>query len=151
MRRQEREVRDGRQIRDILETGLVCRLGLCDGQQPYVVPMMYGYRDGSLYVHSAREGRKIDILKRNDRVCVEIDIDTRIVRSDSPCRWTARYRSVIGFGRARIIDETEQKIAALDVIMEHYGAGGGEYDERTLGRTIVIEVIIESMSGKASV
>jgi uncharacterized protein len=151
MRRHEREIQDENEIRDILEKGLVCRLGLCDGQQPYMVPMSYGYRDGCIYFHSAREGRKIDIMKKNDRVCIEVDTDTLVVRGETPCRWTAKYRSVIGFGRARIIDEEREKKAGLDVIMAHYGGSGGDYDEKSLQRTSLIEVVLESITGKQSV
>jgi uncharacterized protein len=150
MRRREREIQDEKEIQDILEKGLVCRLGLCDGQQPYIVPMNYGYRDGCLYFHCARDGRKIDILKSNDRVCIEVDVDTRIVPGDAPCRWTAKYRSVIGFGRARIIEDETQKRAGLDAIMAHHGASGGEYDEKSLRLTCVIKVVLESMTGKQS-
>ena len=150
MRRREREIRDEAGIQEILEKGLVCRLGLYDGQYPYVVPMNYGYRDGRLYFHCAGEGRKIDILKKNDRVCIEVDIDSRIVRGDTPCRWAAKYRSVIGFGRARIIDDDKTKKAGLDVIMAHYGGGGGEYDEKSLKLTTMIEVVLESVTGKQS-
>jgi nitroimidazol reductase NimA-like FMN-containing flavoprotein (pyridoxamine 5'-phosphate oxidase superfamily) len=150
MRRREREIQDEQEIRDILEKGLVCRLGLCDGQQPYIVPMSYGYKDRRIYFHCAREGRKIDILKSNDRVCIEVDIDTRVVRGETSCRWTAKYRSVIGFGRARIIDDEKEKKAGLDVIMAHYGGSGGDYDEKSLQRTSLIEVVLESMTGKRS-
>lgn len=150
MRRQEREIRDEAETQEILEKGLVCRLGLYDGKYPYVVPLNYGYRNGCMYFHCAREGRKIDILKKNGRVCIEVDIDFRVVRGETPCRWTAKYRSVIGFGRARIIDDEREKKAGLDVIMAHYGGQGGEYDEKSLQRTCVIEVVIESMTGKKS-
>jgi nitroimidazol reductase NimA-like FMN-containing flavoprotein (pyridoxamine 5'-phosphate oxidase superfamily) len=150
MRRREREIRDEAGVLEILEKGLVCRLGLYDGQYPYVVPMNYGYRNGRMYFHCAREGRKIDILKTNDRVCIEVDIDTRVVRGETPCRWTAKYRSVIGFGRARILDDEREKKAGLDVIMAHYGGSGGEYDEKSLQRTSLIEVVLENMTGKQS-
>jgi nitroimidazol reductase NimA-like FMN-containing flavoprotein (pyridoxamine 5'-phosphate oxidase superfamily) len=150
MRRREREIRDEAGVLEILEKGLVCRLGLYDGQYPYVVPMNYGYRNGRVYFHCAREGRKIDILKTNDRVCIEVDIDTRVVRGETPCRWTAKYRSVIGFGRARILDDEREKKAGLDVIMAHYGGDGGEYDEKSLQRTSLIEVVLENMTGKQS-
>jgi len=150
MRRQEKEIRDEREIQDILQKGLVCRVGLCDGQQPYIVSMNYGYRDSCLYFHCAREGRKIDILKRNDRVCIEVDVDTRIVQGDAPCGWTTKYRSVIGFGRASVIDDEARKRAALDVIMSHHGASGGVYDEKKLQRVSVIKVVLESMTGKQS-
>jgi hypothetical protein len=148
MRRREREIRDEAGIQEILEKGIVCRLGLYDGQYPYVVPMNYGYRDGRLYFHCAAEGRKIDMLKKNDRVCIEVDIDSRIVRGDTPCRWAAKYRSVIGFGRARIVDDDKAKKAGLDVIMAHYGGSGGDYDEKSLQRTSLIEVVLDSITGK---
>jgi uncharacterized protein len=150
MRRREREIQDEQVIRDILEKGLVCRLGLCDGQQPYIVPMSYGYRDRRIYFHCAREGRKIDILKSNDRVCIEVDIDARVIPGEAPCRWTAKYKSVIGFGRARIIDDEKEKKDGLDIIMAHYGRSGGDYDEKSLQRTSLIEVVLESMTGKQS-
>ena len=150
MRRREREVGDEAGIQDILEKGLVCHLGLYDGQYPYVVPLNYGYRNGRIYVHCAGEGRKIDILKKNERVCIEVDVDTRIVRGDAPCRWAAKYRSVIGFGRARIVDDENGKKAGLDAIMAHYGGQEGPYDDKSLQRTCVIEIVIESMTGKQS-
>jgi uncharacterized protein len=150
MRKREREIRDEKEIYEILEKGLVCRLGLCDGQQPYIVPMNYGYRNGCMYFHCAREGKKIEILKKNDRVCIEVDTDTRVVQGDAPCRWTTKYRSVIGFGKARIIDNEKEKKDSLDVIMTHYGGSGDGYDEKSLRLTIVIEVVLESMTGKQS-
>ncbi len=150
MRKQEREIRDDQEIRKILEMGLVCRLGLYDGQYPYVVPMNYGYRDNRIYFHCAREGRKVDILKINDRVCIEVDVDSRVVKGEQPCRWTMKYRSVIGFGRARIVHNEAEKRAALDVIMAHYGGSGAEYDEKSLQRTSLIEVVLESITGKQS-
>jgi nitroimidazol reductase NimA-like FMN-containing flavoprotein (pyridoxamine 5'-phosphate oxidase superfamily) len=148
MRRREREIRDEAGIQEILEKGLVCRLGLYDGQYPYVVPMSYGYRDGRLYFHCAAEGRKSHMLKKNDRVCIEVDIDSRIVRGDTPFRWAAKYSSVIGFGRARIVDADKAKKAGLDVIMAHYGGSGGDYDEKSLQRTSLIEVVLDSITGK---
>lgn len=150
MRKQEREIRDDQEIRKILEMGVICRLGLYDGQYPYVVPMNYGYRDNRIYFHCAREGRKIDILKINDRVCIEVDVDSRVMKGEQPCRWTMKYRSVIGFGRARIVHDEAEKKNALDVIMAHYGGSGGEYDEKSLQRTSLIEVVLESITGKQS-
>ncbi len=150
MRKHEKAITDEKDILEILEKGLFCRLGLSDDGQPYVVPMNYGYRDGRLYFHCAREGRKLDILRRNDRVCVEVDTDTRIVKGDVPCRWTTKYRSAIGFGKARILEDEKEKKDGLTDIMKHYGGSGDEYDEKSLQQTLVIEVILERLTGKQS-
>ncbi len=150
MRRRDRNIEDESIIREILEKGLVCRLGMHDGRYAYIVPMSYGYRDGRFYVHCAREGKKIDILGHDDRVCIQVDADARIVRGEPSCRWSMKYRSVIGIGRARILEDEEERKAGLDAIMAHYGGGGGDYDEKSLRATCVIEIRIESMTGKQS-
>lgn len=150
MRRKEREIRDEHSIRGILEQGLVCRLGLCDGRFPYIVPMSYGACSGRLYLHGATEGTKIDLLRKNNRVCFEVDVDARIARGDSACRWSMKYRSVIGYGTARILENDGEKRAGLDVIMAHYGGPEGPYDGQSLARTCVIEIVIERVTGKES-
>lgn len=150
MRRKEREIRDENSIRGILEQGLVCRLGLCDGRFPYIVPMSYGARRGRLYLHGATEGTKIDLLRKNNRVCFEVDVDARVARGDSACRWSMKYRSVIGYGTARILENDGEKRAGLDAIMAHYGGPEGPYDGQALARTCVIEIVIERVTGKES-
>ncbi len=150
MRRREREIRDEKEMQDILDQGLVCRLGLSDGLLPYVVPMNFGTRNGRLYLHSAGEGRKVDMIRRNNRVCFEVDVGARISRGESACRWSMKYRSVIGFGTARILEDETDKRAGLDAIMAHYGGPEGPYDAKSLERTCVIEITIETMTGKQS-
>ena len=68
MRKANREIIDKSAIRAIMEEALVCRLGLCDDATPYVVPMNFGLGENCLFLHCAAEGRKLDILRRNDRV-----------------------------------------------------------------------------------
>jgi nitroimidazol reductase NimA-like FMN-containing flavoprotein (pyridoxamine 5'-phosphate oxidase superfamily) len=150
MRRAEMEIKDREAIEAILHKATVCRLGLCRDGVPYVVPLSFGYRDNVLCFHSAPEGRKIDALRENPRVCFEVDIDQELVPGESPCAWTVRYRSVIGSGKARLVESGEEKRAALDVILDHYGQGAAEYDWEALEKVAVIEVRIESMTGKQS-
>lgn len=150
MRRKEREIPDEMGIQSVLDQGLVCRLGLCDGRTPYIVPMSYGTRNGRLYLHGANEGTKIDLLRKNNRICFEVDVDTWIAPGEAACRWSMKYRSVIGFGTARILEGEEEKRAGLDAIMAHYGGPEGPYDGKSLERTCVIEISIERMTGKES-
>lgn len=149
MRRTDREIKDATAIRAILEEALVCRIGLSDNGMPYVVPMNYGLGENCLYLHCAAEGRKLDILGRNDRVCFEMDLMREIKTAPEPCGWGALYDSVIGFGRAVIMELPAEKRAALDRIMEHCGAKGPfPYPDETLARTVVIRIDIESITAK---
>ena len=76
MRRVEKEIKDKETIDNILKKALICRIGMFDGDFPYIVPMTYGCEEGVLYFHSAREGRKLSIMKDNNKVAFEIDAKT---------------------------------------------------------------------------
>ncbi len=149
MRRSEREIKDTGEIEAVIRQAQVCRVAFAAGDSPYIVPVSFGYQDSCLYFHSAPEGRKMDILRLNPRVCFEMDTDHAIVRSpDSPCKWSARYRSVIGFGTASIIEEPREKAAALNIITGHYGADPYDFSEEELAGVSVVRIEIESMTGK---
>lgn len=84
MRRKDREIVDRESMESVIRRASVCHLGMCEGESPYIVPLCFGYYDGVLYFHSAREGRKLDALRRNGRVCFEISVDQGIVISGDP-------------------------------------------------------------------
>jgi hypothetical protein len=112
MRRTEKEI--GRaEIDSIIRRSQVCRLGLSDQGAPYVVPLCFGYDGQALYFHCAKEGRKLDILRRNERVCFEFDIVEGMVETEQACGWTIRYQSVIGFGRASVVETAADKERGL--------------------------------------
>jgi hypothetical protein len=148
MRRAEREIKDREAIEDILRKATVCRLAVCSEDVPYIVPLNFGYESDRLYFHSAPEGRKIAALKANPQVCFEVDIDAELVSAGKPCGWTVRYRSVIGFGRARLLEDAAEKKRALDIIVGHYDRGPFEYPEKAIAEVAVVEVEIESLTGK---
>jgi nitroimidazol reductase NimA-like FMN-containing flavoprotein (pyridoxamine 5'-phosphate oxidase superfamily) len=150
MRRAEREIKDRKAIDEILARATVCRLGLCRDGIPYVVPLSFGYADDCLYFHSAPEGRKIEIIEENPNVCFEVDLDEEFMSADVACNWTVRYRSIIGFGKARLLEKVEEKRNALDVILGHYSDGSYEYPEGALNDVAVIKVEVESLTGKQS-
>jgi nitroimidazol reductase NimA-like FMN-containing flavoprotein (pyridoxamine 5'-phosphate oxidase superfamily) len=150
MRRAERQITGARAIEEILERATVCRLALSDHNQPYVVPLCYGLRGNCLYFHSAPEGKKIEILKENPQVCFEVDVDFQVLEADVACDSSSRYRSVIGFGRARLLENVEEKRKALDIILAHYSEGPFEYDEESVNEVAVIEVEIDGLTGKQS-
>ena len=150
MSRSEREISDRSEIEAIIAKARVCRLAVSDGALPYVVPMNFGYRDGVLYLHSAPSGRKIDAIRRNPRVCFEMDVDCEIAGGAAPCDWTMQYRSVVGFGSAEIVEDPAEKRFGLGVIVEHYTHRPFDLPEEKVRRTAVIRVTVDGMTGKRS-
>ncbi|MGD2097392.1 MAG: pyridoxamine 5'-phosphate oxidase family protein [Desulfobacterales bacterium] len=150
MRRNEKEITDQGEIDAIIRNSQVCRLGLVDEGVAYIVPLCFGYQDNSLYFHSATEGRKIEILKRNNAVCFEFEGDAHVTSGKNGCAWGMQYRSVIGYGTAGLIEDSEKKRRALDIIMAQYADGAFEYADKALDKTLIIKVDISHMTGKKS-
>jgi nitroimidazol reductase NimA-like FMN-containing flavoprotein (pyridoxamine 5'-phosphate oxidase superfamily) len=158
MRRADKQVDDRDRLEAMLAQAPVCRLGLADpgpdGAVPYVIPVFFAFRDGKLYVHSADEGKKIDVLRRNPRVCVEVDEYRGIYPAEKPCGYTSMFRSVIAYGTAIQLTDPQAKREALDLIMEKYAGrrtgAGFEFSDVTLQRTAILEVTLEQITGKQS-
>ncbi len=153
MRRKEKKITEKAEIEDIVSRAKVCRLAMVENGEPYIVPLCFGYRNGAFYFHSAPEGRKIDILKKNTRVCFEIDVDVEVAKGKDPCKWGMRYKSVVGWGAAVLVSDLEQKREALNIIMAHYadeGESGFSYPDSILEKTAVIRVNVGSIGGKKS-
>jgi nitroimidazol reductase NimA-like FMN-containing flavoprotein (pyridoxamine 5'-phosphate oxidase superfamily) len=150
MRQGDREIIDPEELERVILSAEVCRLGMVDGDEPYVVPMNFGYRPGVLYFHSAREGRKLEVLRRNPRVCFELETDVRLVPGEKACQWTSHFRSVIGWGKASVITDERGVEEGLQALMDHYSPGRHEFDPGPLGLTAVIRLDVERMSGKRS-
>jgi nitroimidazol reductase NimA-like FMN-containing flavoprotein (pyridoxamine 5'-phosphate oxidase superfamily) len=149
MRRKDKEITGREDLDGIINRAQVCRLGLCDGGTPYIVPMSFGYDSGRLYFHGATEGRKIEVLRKNPRVCFELEVDAEVVRGDSPCNFSMRYRCVMGEGTASLVEDPAEKKRGLEVIMQQYG-DEGTLPEGGLDKIAVIRVDIETMTGKKS-
>lgn len=153
MRRNDKEIKDRKCIEQILKKATVCRIALCDKSKPYIVPMNFGFKDNTLYLHSAREGQKIDLMMKNNNICFEVDIGTEVLTSDNACSWGMKYYSVIGFGKAHFIETEEEKINILDIIMQKYNHNANksfEYSKSALDKTTLIKVEIENLTGKKS-
>jgi hypothetical protein len=149
MRKKEREIKDRKAIDSIIERCRVCHLAMCDDGQPYVIPLNFGYDGCFLYFHAALEGKKIDIIKSNNRVGFEFDILHNIVKAQRACGWGAKYESVVGTGTAEIVNYVEDKKAALECIMRQYGSVLKDFPNEILRKTLIIRVRILEISGKA--
>jgi hypothetical protein len=150
MRRSDLEIIDIQEIEDVISEAKFCRLAMVDQGAPYIVPMCFGYEDGRLYFHSAAAGRKLDAIRRNGLVSFEITAEAEVLLSPGADGGGVRYRSVIGTGAARILEDPSEKEHALQVLARHYFGRGIEIPPDAARRAVAIEVRIDSMTGKRS-
>ncbi len=152
MTRREREVTDINEIINILDKSKVLHLGLVDGDEPYVVPMNYGYEfiDGNLvfYLHGARQGRKLDIIRANPKVFAELECDIVPFEGDVACKYGITYASVMAKGKAVLIDDAEEKMHALTVLMKTQTGKNFEFNEKLVSVVSVIRIDIEKYTAK---
>jgi nitroimidazol reductase NimA-like FMN-containing flavoprotein (pyridoxamine 5'-phosphate oxidase superfamily) len=153
MRRKEKEIIDTKTLEEILNQARVLRLGLIDGERPYIVPVCFGFSGDTLYVHGALKGRKMDLIQDRPEVCFEVETGVEVLASDAPCNWSVRFRSIIGYGLARVLDDPDEKAAALGIIMARYAPDRAEpwiFPENAIRGTAVVRIDITSMTGKQS-
>jgi len=151
MRRRDKEITESSVLLEILDSALVCRLGLVDGDRPYIVPMNF-VRDGeTLLLHCAREGRKLEILAKNPNVCFEVEADVELVKVGPVCDWGMRYRTVIGFGVGEVEDTRAEKVRAFGLLAAKYG-GVTDPDlcAAEVEKTRLVRVAIKEIHGKQS-
>lgn len=150
MRKKQREIKSFEGILEVLDKCQTIRLGLCDGGRPYVVPLSFGYENVGkelyIYFHCAKEGRKIDLIAKNNSVCVEADVLKGYVRTERGV--TADYESVIANGRAEEVTG-EEAVHGIELLLKHCGIEG--YSARECEKTGVVavyKITVESVSGK---
>lgn len=148
MRKKKREIKSRDEIEEILGLARVMRLALCVDDQPYVVPLNFGYRDGVVYFHCAQSGRKMEMIRRNPKVSFAVESDIEIIIGELPCEWTTHFRSVIGFGTATIVDAETEKRLGMDVLMAHHGAKPGEYEPHNFKLAAIVKIEVDEMTGK---
>jgi nitroimidazol reductase NimA-like FMN-containing flavoprotein (pyridoxamine 5'-phosphate oxidase superfamily) len=154
MRRTDREVKDINEITQILDTAKILRLGLFDGEYPYVVPLHYGYEltDGVLtfYIHGAKEGHKIDLINANPAACVELDCNVELISAgDVACAYGSTFSSVIARGKAELVTDSEEKVHGLKVLMLHQTGREFEMNEKMSAAVAVIKVTSTDFTAKA--
>ncbi|MDR2425300.1 MAG: pyridoxamine 5'-phosphate oxidase family protein [Prevotellaceae bacterium] len=154
MRRKEREITDIDNKMAIIDKCKVCRLGLSDDNQPYIVPLNYGYcLDAdvlTLFFHGAQKGKKVDIIKKNNMACFEVDCDSQFIEGATPCTSAYLYKSVTGRGKIIIMETAEDKINGLNKIMKHQTGKYPEYrfTEADLKNVMVYKMEVEEFTGK---
>ncbi len=150
MRRKEKEITDKKEIENILKKSQICHVAMVDKDKPYIVPMNFGYENKTLFFHSAIEGRKINVIKKNPNLCFEVEQVVQFKKAKLACDWSIEYKSVIGEGRAQLLYDPEEKREGLDIIMAQYSGRTFEYPSEMLEKTLVIKLVIDKMTGKQS-
>ncbi|MHC1711977.1 MAG: pyridoxamine 5'-phosphate oxidase family protein [Solidesulfovibrio sp.] len=150
MRKKEREITDKAYLEQLLKQAHIVRLGLYDGEWPYVVPVNMGYIAGHIFFHSSKKGKKMDILREYPKVCFELDGDMEIVAGERPCDYTTNYKSIIGYGTAVILTDEAEKLEGLRVIMRHHGGPVEGFRPEVVAKTAVVRIDIASLTGKSN-
>ena len=152
MTKRERQVTDPIQIRRILDTGKVLHLGLAVNDEPYVVPMNYGYtmEDGKLvlYLHCAHQGKKLDMIRANSRVFFEIDCDHKPFEGEKPCQYGLVYSSVMGRGTASIVADVEEKKQAMTILMKTQTGKDFTFEDRLVSIVTVVRIDVAEYTAK---
>lgn len=156
LRRKDREVKDYQEIIKIIDDCDCCRLGFVDDKEAYIVPLNFGYEingsDLTLYFHSAKEGRKIDLVNKQETVAFELDCSHKLVEGKEACDYTFLYQSVMGKGSLEIVSGEEEKIHGLSAIMDHYSERKTwSFDSKLLERVNVLKLSVKEISSKAHI
>ncbi len=85
VRRRNKKIGNLEEVERIPKGAFICRIAMCEGDRPYCVPMICCYKGGRIYLHSAKEGKKLEVLKANNRVCFEVETGVEVVRKGKPC------------------------------------------------------------------
>ena len=152
MTRREREVTDINEIIKILDESKILHLGMVDGDEPYVVPMNYGYtmEDGKLtvYLHGALWGRKLDIIRVNPKVFFSLECDVVPFDGDIACRYGTTYASVMGSGIAEIVTDVEEKKKGLSVLMKTQTGKDFTFEDKMVSIVSVIKIDVAEYTAK---
>lgn len=153
MRRSEREVKDPARIEEIIRRCRICRLGFNDDGEVYIVPMNFGYERGEdgrhvFYFHCAHEGRKIDIIRKNPRACIEMDIYHTQEERDALGPGALHYQSIIGNGPVSFVSGDEDKRHAMAILRRHTGREERPLPESLVRRVCVLRLVADELVGK---
>ncbi|MGI6070642.1 MAG: pyridoxamine 5'-phosphate oxidase family protein [Blautia sp.] len=158
MRLSKREVRDKKELRNIIENCDVLRIGVCDEEGIFIVPVNFGYEwkedsmgnvDLRLYLHSAGEGRKADAFAVNPMVAIEMDCDHELITGDYACSYSFGFSSIMGSGRIYQVTDPEKKKHGISLVMAHTAPGTAlDFKEEMIRRTNVYCIHVEHFTGK---
>lgn len=135
---------------EIINQCKFCHIGFVDGDMPYVLGFNFGYEDNIIYLHCAKEGKKLDIIRKNNNVCVMFDTGHEFFHRHEhvACSYRMRYKSVMAIGKAYIVDDYDEKMKGLQILMRQYSDRSFEYSKPSVDNVVIIKIEIEKMTGR---
>jgi hypothetical protein len=142
---------DRTELDQIIHNAQICHLACSINDEPYVVPLAFGYDGKAIYFHTAKTGKKIDILSANPRVCLGFEEGIQLQPNpDQACEWSFVYKSVIATGIAKELTEPSARLIAIQQIMQHYSGRKWDLQEDDLSNTKLWRVEVDKITGKKS-
>ena len=138
-------------IYEIIKKCQVCHVAMVDQEgKPYLVPMNFGFEEGTIYLHSSRNGKKIEILKNCPEVCIEFSTDylLRYQNEDVACSWSMKYRSVLAYGKVTFIEDESEKVNHLNMIMRNYTPKEFKYNPPSIREVCCWKIVVEKFEGR---
>lgn len=153
MRRKDREVTDINKIIEIIDECDILRIGMADGNFPYIVPVNFAYKvEGDeicFYIHGAMAGRKYEMLSKNPFCSFEMDIPLEMDCIEELKDVTMRYKSVMGTASVEFLEGEEKQYAIDNIIMARYEATRNfDYNKSAVARTAVAKLKVIGITGK---
>ncbi len=156
IRRTDRAVTEFAEVEQIIQNAKILHLGLIDGNFPYIVPLHYGYEYNSdtqhwiFYMHGAKVGHKLDLIRTNNHACIELETDVELDSGeDIPCRYGSFYSSVIGQGMVSIVSDFVEKKHGLELLMKNQTNRVFAFTETMVHSVAVIKVDVAEYTAKA--
>ncbi len=145
-----REIHNYTEIEEIINKADICHIGLVDGDKPYVLPFNFAYQNRVIFLHTAPEGKKNDVIEKNNNICISFDIDTKLSfrNEEMACSYSMKYRSVVLSGKAMLINDYDEKVRVMNLIMVKYTGKEFTYNAPAINNIKIYKVEIEEITGK---
>ena len=147
-----RAIPEKKELVEIIQRCQWCHLAMVDSEgKPYVIPMNFGFDGDTIYLHGSKYGKKAEILKHHPEVCINFSTDhlLRYQNEEVACSWSMKYRSVLCFGTAELITDTDEKIASFHIVMAHYTKGEFNFNPPSIREVRVWKVKVAKIEGRA--
>ena len=129
----------------------VCNMAMTDNENlPYVVPMNFGYRDGVIYFHSDKKGRKLEILSVKPDVAISFSTNHKLYNQNEnvACSYGMSYQSVFAYGKVEFVEDYDEKVEALNMLMKQYTDRDFTYNRPAVVNVAVFKVKVDRFTGK---